>query len=111
VRTVGEGEYGHLLGVMPQPAWTPVAVPLGRGSAVLLYTDGLIEGRTAPGAAERFGIERLIALTDELTRAGVSAAGLLDGLLAEVQARNGGPLADDVALCLVAIPGAGPDGG
>jgi serine phosphatase RsbU (regulator of sigma subunit) len=111
VRTVGKGEYGHLLGVMPQPAWTPVAVPLGRGSAVLLYTDGLIEGRTAPGAAERFGIERLIAVTDELTRAGVSAADLLDGLLAEVQARNGGPLADDVALCLVAIPGAGPDGG
>jgi serine phosphatase RsbU (regulator of sigma subunit) len=104
VEVLGDGRYGHLLGVMPEPSWTPAPLALGRGAALLLYTDGLIEGRTEPGASERFGIDGLVELSGELVGKGLAGTALLDALLAEVQRRNGGPLADDVALCLVSIP-------
>jgi serine phosphatase RsbU (regulator of sigma subunit) len=108
-RPVGDGKYGHLLGVMPAPVWNPVEVPLGEGAQLLLFTDGLIEGRTEPGASERVGLDGLIALTGEVARrvppdGDRADTALLDGLLAEVVRRNGGPLSDDVALCLVSIP-------
>ena len=107
-RPVGDGQFGHLLGVMPAPVWNPVEVPLGEGARLLLYTDGLIEGRIEPAARERVGIEGLLALTDDLTAASPNGdrpdTALLDGLLAEAMRRNGGPLTDDVALCLVSIP-------
>lgn len=103
-RTVGEGRSGHLLGVMPAPEWTPVDVPLGPGAAVLLYTDGLIEGRAAQGSSERLGIEATVELIDQLTATGLTGTDFLDALLAEAHARNGAPMTDDVALCLVSIP-------
>jgi serine phosphatase RsbU (regulator of sigma subunit) len=109
---VGEGAFGPLLGVMPEPTWTEVEVELGPGAALLLYTDGLIEGTAAPGASERYGIERMTALTGELAGRGLAGTDLLDALLAEVQRCNGGPMTDDVALCLVSIPdGDGGPGG
>jgi serine phosphatase RsbU (regulator of sigma subunit) len=101
---VGDGSFGPLLGVMPDPSWTHVDVPLGPGACLLLYTDGLIEGTADPGVAERFGIERLTRLTDDLTRRGLAGIDLLDALLGEVQRCNGGPMTDDVAMCLVTIP-------
>jgi serine phosphatase RsbU (regulator of sigma subunit) len=106
-RPVGEGKFGHLLGVMPAPVWNPVDVRLGEGARLLLYTDGLIEGRVEPAASERVGIEGLLALIDDLAMPPDGAradTALLDGLLAEAMRRNGGPLTDDVALCLVSIP-------
>ncbi len=108
VRPVGDGKFGHLLGVMPAPVWSPAEVALGEGTRLLLFTDGLIEGRAAPGSSERVGLEGLIALLDDLARRYTMGDGrdtaLLDGLLTEVVRRNGGPLSDDVALCLVSIP-------
>jgi serine phosphatase RsbU (regulator of sigma subunit) len=89
---------------MPSPRWTPVEVALGPGASVLMYTDGLIEGRAAPGSSARLGIDTLIELTDDLTGRGLAGIALLDALLAEAQRRNGGPMTDDVALCLVSIP-------
>lgn len=103
---LGRSRYGHLLGVMAKPAWTPDEVTLGPAVSVLMYTDGLIEGRAAPGARERLGVAALVELVDELTGRGLEGSDLLDALLTEVQARNGAPLADDVALCLLTIPGA-----
>jgi hypothetical protein len=85
-------------------------VVLGAGCSLLLYTDGLIEGRSAPGSRDRVGIDGLITLTDELTGRGLAGSALLDGLLAEVVRRNGGPLTDDVALSLVSIPDRRPGG-
>jgi serine phosphatase RsbU (regulator of sigma subunit) len=111
VEVLGDAQYGHLLGVMPQPSWTPVELKLGAGTSVLLYTDGLIEGRADPERADRVGIPGLIELTDGLARQGLGGTALLDGLLAEVRRRNGGPLVDDVALCLVSFPGTPADGG
>lgn len=101
--------YGHLLGVLPEPAWTPVDIELGPGATVLLYTDGLIEGRAAPGATERLGLDRVVEVVDRLTARGVAGADMLDALLLAVEADNGEPLTDDVALCLVSIPSSPPD--
>ena len=107
-RRAGDGKFGHLLGVMPAPVWTSVEVPLGAGTRLLLYTDGLIEGRVAPASSERVGLDGLITLIDNLVgsvpNGDLAETALLDGLLAEVVRRNGGPLSDDVALCLVSIP-------
>jgi serine phosphatase RsbU (regulator of sigma subunit) len=110
-RTVGEGMSGHLLGVMPAPKWTPVDLALGPGASVLLYTDGLIEGRAARGSTERLGVEALVELTDQLTGTGLTGTDLLDALLAEAHERNGAPMTDDVALCLVSIPPGRPADG
>jgi serine phosphatase RsbU (regulator of sigma subunit) len=106
-RTVGDELHGSLLGVLPEPTWQAVPVPLEPGATVLLYTDGLIEGWSSPGAATRLGVEGLLPIIDDFHRVGTSADGLLDGLLAEAQRRNGGPLTDDVALCLVRVDGNG----
>ena len=107
-RRMGDGKFGHLLGVMPAPVWTATEVPLGAGARLLLYTDGLIEGRVAPASSERVGLDGLITLIDNLVgsvpNGDLAETALLDGLLAEVVRRNGGPLSDDVALCLVSIP-------
>jgi serine phosphatase RsbU (regulator of sigma subunit) len=102
-RIVGDTEYGSLLGVLPHPKWHPVTVPLHPGATLLLYTDGLIEGWASPTANTRLGVEALLPIIDDFHRLGTSPDRLLDGLLAEAQRRNGGPLGDDVALCLVRV--------
>jgi len=76
---------------------------------VLLYTDGLIEGRIGKGS-ERLGSEGLIDLvTDALRSASPAAgngnpggdavdAGLLDRIIEHVRELNGGDLDDDLAI-------------
>jgi serine phosphatase RsbU (regulator of sigma subunit) len=102
-RVVGADHFGSLIGVLDHPKWRPVDVPLGPGAALLLYTDGLIEGRAAPDDDGRLGVEALLPIVDDFHRLGKTGGDLLDGLLAEAQRRNGGPLTDDVALCLVSV--------
>jgi serine phosphatase RsbU (regulator of sigma subunit) len=104
---VGGEQHGSLLGVLPEPKWQAVSVPLDPGATLLLYTDGLIEGWSAPDSSTRLGIDGLLPIIDDFGRAGASPDGLLDGLLAEAQRRNGGPLTDDIALCLVRVDGHG----
>ncbi|HEX6418706.1 MAG TPA: SpoIIE family protein phosphatase [Acidimicrobiales bacterium] len=101
---------GHLLGVVEAPRWAPLDVALCPGTSVLLYTDGLFEGRAAPGSTARLGIEALTDLAAGLVGDGLAGAALLDALLEEVQRRNGGPLTDDVALCLASTPDPPPAG-
>jgi serine phosphatase RsbU (regulator of sigma subunit) len=102
---VGDGAYGPLLGVLPDPGWQPVDVAFAPGTTLLLYTDGLIEARAAPGSDQRLGIDALLPIVADFHRSGTTGYDLLDGLLAEAQRRNGGALTDDVALCLVSIAG------
>jgi Stage II sporulation protein E (SpoIIE)/GAF domain len=63
---------------------------------VFLYTDGLVEGRAAPGSRERLGIEPILA---EL------AAGCrrLEDLADLAERRHGHRLADDVAALLLTL--------
>jgi serine phosphatase RsbU (regulator of sigma subunit) len=101
---VGVGAHGPLVGVMPEPRWSPLEVQLGVGTELLLYTDGIIEGWADIDHTERLGVETLIEVLDFLRAHGLAGAALLDALIDEVQQRNGRPLRDDVALCLVGIP-------
>lgn len=71
---------------------------LERPWTLVLYTDGLIEGRASPGAEDRYGIERVVCWLDGRTRPGAMTAGDIDALLAEIEMANGERLEDDVAL-------------
>src|SRR4051794_13794877 len=85
---------GPPLGVGLATPWASTTVPLPEGFALLLYTDGVVEGRAASGSTARFGVDRLLELCLEQAPGGA----LLDTILLEAQRANGGPLPDDAAL-------------
>lgn len=92
---------GPPLGVVPGETWAEVVTELAGPWALLLYTDGLIEGRFRQGS-ERLGIDGLAA---HLRENGLEAHGWEAGLestLAWVERQHGGPLPDDVAVMLLA---------
>ncbi|CAA9521592.1 MAG: Serine phosphatase RsbU, regulator of sigma subunit [uncultured Thermoleophilia bacterium] len=94
---------GPPLGVADDPHWSVRTVPLPPHWSVVLYTDGLVEGRAAPDSRERFGLERLLERLAEAVEVG---GGVLDEtglvrLLDRVRAANGGNLADDVAVLVI----------
>jgi PAS domain S-box-containing protein len=104
--------YGRVLGIgEPDVPWESSVVALDERWLLLCYTDGLIEGRCAPGAAERYGIERLAETVRTLNRERPAIGELVDRLVAAVQSANGGQLSDDVAvICIATLDGrAGPD--
>jgi PAS domain S-box-containing protein len=103
---------GPALGILDQGyLWEAGELEVGEDWTLLCYTDGLVEGRRAPGSVERFGIEALVeAATGLLAGAGGTEAAL-DGLLDIVHRANGGDLSDDVAILCVARSVPGPAGG
>jgi serine phosphatase RsbU (regulator of sigma subunit) len=87
------------LGMVPTERWEPDVVSLpDDGWSLLVYTDGVIEGRSGAG---RLGIEGLCHLVSRYLRDGGSLAGMPDWLVGEAERRNNGPLADDVAMLLL----------
>ncbi|MGH9087926.1 MAG: PP2C family protein-serine/threonine phosphatase [Acidimicrobiales bacterium] len=99
---VAVGRPGPLVGVFERASFTDTAVELGPEDAVVLYTDGVTEGRRPDGTF--FGEVRLTA---SLREHGGSAASLADGLLDDVMAFQSERPRDDVALVAVAVPGRG----
>ncbi len=89
---------GPPLGVVSRAEWHSIPVELGPRWSLLLYTDGLIEGRTAPMAGTRLGVEGLAAIASAAYRQDVDPPDFVDSLIAEAEALHGGPLSDDVAL-------------
>lgn len=92
------------LGFVDAGEWRGNAVEFSGDWSLLLYTDGLIEGRIGRGA-ERLGPERLVELLQErglreVVR-GRDAGLLLDDLVSEVETLHGGELTDDLAMVLV----------
>ena len=79
----------------------PFTVDLDGNWGLLLFTDGLVEGRAAPGSKARFGVDELVHQLHSLVRARTARADLAPTLLAEAERCNGGPLTDDVAVLLV----------
>ncbi len=86
--------------------WPGTQVKLGDTWSVLLYTDGLVEGRTGHGS-ERLGSEGLIDLVAEALDPADPPAGplnddqLLDRLVGQVCQLNGGDLDDDLAILVL----------
>jgi serine phosphatase RsbU (regulator of sigma subunit) len=89
--------------------WPGTRVRLEGSWSVLLYTDGLIEGRIGKGS-ERLGSEGLMNLLTDSLRSAPPAAGngdpggtqpdawLLDQVIERVRKLNGGDLDDDLAI-------------
>jgi hypothetical protein len=99
---------GPPIGVVDAYAWEPSEVPLpAEAWTLLLYTDGLIEGRSAPDGPRPFGGERLCTLIAQNTPPLVEPQ--VDHLLAQVREANGAPMTDDiVALAVSPAPEAAP---
>jgi serine phosphatase RsbU (regulator of sigma subunit) len=100
---IGDGAVGINRG-----SWEPERVTLPEDWTILLYTDGIIEGRV-DGGSERLGeaafrrlvAERIASQPDWRER----PAELLDELIAEAERLNGEALSDDVAMLLVGARG------
>ncbi|WP_035741992.1 PP2C family protein-serine/threonine phosphatase [Parafrankia elaeagni] len=90
---------GPALGILDDVVSDEVTVELGENWALLLATDGLLEGRDGPGG-EPLGWEGVLPEVADLWPDS-GPDGLLDALIDRVEERNGGPLTDDVALLLV----------
>jgi serine phosphatase RsbU (regulator of sigma subunit) len=101
--------------------WPGLQVQLGGSWSILLYTDGLVEGRIGNGS-QRLGSEGLMDLIRDALKSaaavpprpggageGVPADGrLLDQVIEQVRELSGGALDDDLAI--VAVSYVSPEG-
>jgi serine phosphatase RsbU (regulator of sigma subunit) len=92
------GTPAMMLGVLPGPPSTPERVPLPDDWAILVYTDGLIEGRVADG---RLGVSGLCELVRTHRATGAPLSDLPGWLFTRAEEHNGDPLPDDVAMLLL----------
>ena len=95
-----ESSPGPPLGVMPHPEWRPSDVGLPGAWTLVLYTDGLLEGRATPGASERFGSERLRTWFANRGTTAIDGT-VLQSLISALEEANGGTLPDDVAVLVL----------
>ncbi len=91
---------GPALGVLPKARWPRTQVELGGSWSLMMYTDGLIEGRVGQGE-RRLGQEGMLGIVGHRMAAGLRGEELLDAVLAEVRELNGDELTDDVAVMLL----------
>jgi serine phosphatase RsbU (regulator of sigma subunit) len=104
VRLLPAEHLGVPLGVLPTPAWKPLEVALEPGWSLLLYTDGVFEGKIA-GSEDRLGHEAMADLLAGILRGRPdwrdNPGRVLDELIATVERLNEGPLDDDIALAVL----------
>ncbi|WP_282696877.1 response regulator [Streptomyces sp. CC208A] len=99
---------GPALGLLPHARWPRRQVELGGAWSLLLYTDGLIEGRTAGPGSPRLGQDGMVGMINRQLAGGLRGEALLEAAMAEARSLNGGELTDDVAL--LALEREGPRG-
>ncbi len=89
------------VGIGDGSVWPSADLPLDRRWSILMYTDGLIEGRIGAGS-RRLDVDGLLGLVESVLPAGYPARGaeegLLDDVIERVRALNGGDLDDDLAV-------------
>ncbi|MGW3679133.1 PP2C family protein-serine/threonine phosphatase [Streptomyces prasinus] len=91
---------GPALGLLPDARWPRTRVDLGTEWSLMLYTDGLIEGRVGD-SGERLGQDGMVGMVRRQLTEGLRGEELLRAAVNEVRALNGGELTDDVALLLL----------
>jgi serine phosphatase RsbU (regulator of sigma subunit) len=91
---------GPPLGVIDGARWPMQRLELPPEWAILLFTDGLVEGRVGDGPT-RLGDDGLIRLLAGAREETSSARGVLRHVVDAAEALNGGPLLDDVAAVLI----------
>jgi serine phosphatase RsbU (regulator of sigma subunit) len=95
-------EPGPPLGIVADAAWPAAELTLPDAWSLLLYTDGVTEGRVGDGPA-RLGQDGLAEMVRTAEAHALGEPQQLVRLLVEcAEELNGGPLADDVALVLMA---------
>jgi phosphoserine phosphatase RsbU/P len=90
------GRFGTLLGAFPSPQLHETTTTLSPGEALLLYTDGVIEGRRD---GHFFGERRLSALAGELRDR--DAVTIAEGVAAAAVDHQRGKPSDDIAVVVV----------
>ena len=99
-------------GIAHMEEWPVSEVTLGTNWTLLMYTDGLIEGRIGTGP-ERLGSDGLTEILEAFLRTAPPAGRwerrsrdehLLDGLIDRVRELNGGDLDDDLAVLALGFP-------
>jgi sigma-B regulation protein RsbU (phosphoserine phosphatase) len=92
------GRHGTLLGVRTDATATDVRLDLVPGDCLVLFTDGVTEGRRG---GQFYGDERLRA---RVAAGGGSAVTVVDGVLQDVLAFQAGNPRDDIAVVAVRVP-------
>ncbi|GGZ09668.1 response regulator [Streptomyces nitrosporeus] len=92
---------GPALGLLPGARWPRRQVQLGGSWSLMMYTDGLIEGRVAAGESRRLGQDGMVAMINGQLDRGLGGEELLEAAVAQAQELNGGELTDDVAVLLL----------
>ncbi|MGW7415115.1 PP2C family protein-serine/threonine phosphatase [Streptomyces sp. NPDC054863] len=96
---------GPALGLLPRARWPRQQVELGGAWSLLMYTDGLIEGRIAgadgTGRPGRLGQDGMVAMINRQLSEGLRGEELLEAAVTRVRELNGGELTDDVAVLLL----------
>jgi serine phosphatase RsbU (regulator of sigma subunit) len=101
------------VGVGGTEPWDGHEVRLGPDWSVLMFTDGLIEGKVGPGP-ERLGSDGLAARIRRILPGLPAGSGLrrdeqlLDALISEIRELNGGELDDDLAVLALRFPAPAP---
>jgi serine phosphatase RsbU (regulator of sigma subunit) len=91
---------GPALGLLSKARWPRMHVELGAEWSLMLYTDGLIEGRVGAGG-ERLGQDGMVEMVRRQLAEGLRGEELLRAAVQEVRELNGGELTDDVAVLLL----------
>ncbi|MET8407618.1 SpoIIE family protein phosphatase [Streptomyces sp. NPDC005195] len=91
---------GPALGLLPGARWPRQQVELGGEWSLMLYTDGLIEGRIGEGN-QRLGQDGMVNMVRRQLAEGLEGEQLLRAAVSEVRELNGGELTDDVAVLLL----------
>lgn len=91
---------GPALGLLPRARWPRRQVELGGDWSLMLYTDGLIEGRIGEGN-QRLGQDGMVEMVRRQIAAGLGGEELLEAAVNEARDLNGGDLTDDVAVLLL----------
>ena len=93
---------GPALGVAPGERWVRAEVALGPRWRLVLFSDGLVEGRSGADDGERLGVTGLLELIAGTPEGDTGR--LLDELIATAERLHGEPLPDDVAALVVERP-------